>query len=49
VLLLADPFSFRVEPALAAIGERWPAIAAQDTFEQGVRAFLDGLLARTAD
>jgi small ligand-binding sensory domain FIST len=26
VLLLADPFSFRAEPALGAIAERWPGV-----------------------
>lgn len=33
-------------PHLAAIGDRWPALAARDTYVQGLRAFVDGLLAR---
>ncbi|MFJ8621251.1 TetR/AcrR family transcriptional regulator [Kitasatospora sp. NPDC093550] len=33
-------------PTLAAIADRWAALAAQDTFEQGLRAFVDGLLAQ---
>jgi hypothetical protein len=33
-------------PSLAAIGDRWPALAARDTYAAGVRAFVDGLLAR---
>ena len=32
-------------PHLAAIGERWPELAAQDTYPEGLRAFVDGLLA----
>ncbi|MGI5170889.1 TetR/AcrR family transcriptional regulator [Spirillospora sp. CA-253888] len=35
-------------PHLAAIGERWPALAAQDTYRQGLRALVDGLLAQAA-
>jgi len=31
-------------PHLAAIGPRWPAIADRDTFESGVRAFVNGML-----
>lgn len=34
-------------PRLAAIGERWPALAARDTYGQGLRACVDGLLAQT--
>ncbi|PSL01846.1 TetR family transcriptional regulator [Haloactinopolyspora alba] len=33
-------------PHLAAIGDRWPALAARDTYLQGLRAFVDGLLPR---
>ena len=33
-------------PRLAGIGNRWPALAAQDTYPQGLRALVDGLLAR---
>ncbi|GAA2901633.1 TetR family transcriptional regulator [Actinoplanes cyaneus] len=31
-------------PHLSAIGERWPALAAQDTYEMGLRALISGLL-----
>ncbi|MFI2765355.1 TetR/AcrR family transcriptional regulator [Streptomyces echinatus] len=31
---------------LAAIADRWAALAGQDTFAQGLRAFVDGLLAQ---
>lgn len=34
-------------PHLAAIGDEWSVIAAQDDFVGGVEAFVDGLLART--
>ncbi|WP_433064648.1 TetR/AcrR family transcriptional regulator [Dactylosporangium sp. CS-033363] len=33
-------------PQLAAIGERWASIAARDIYPEGVRAFVDGLLAK---
>lgn len=33
-------------PGLAAVGERWPELAARDTFSRGLRAFVDGLLAQ---
>lgn len=33
-------------PRLTAIGDRWPALAARDTYRQGLRAFVDGLLAQ---
>ncbi|MDT9682436.1 TetR/AcrR family transcriptional regulator [Streptomyces sp. TRM76323] len=33
-------------PHLAAIGEQWPALAGQDTYRDGLRAFVDGLLAQ---
>ncbi|RKT67801.1 TetR family transcriptional regulator [Saccharothrix variisporea] len=33
-------------PNLAAIGDRWPVLAAQDTYAEGLQAFVDGLLAR---
>lgn len=32
-------------PRLAAIGDEWPALAARDTYPEGLRAFVDGLLA----
>ncbi|MEU8552117.1 TetR/AcrR family transcriptional regulator [Streptomyces roseoverticillatus] len=34
-------------PHLAAIAGRWAALAGQDTFAQGLRAFVDGLLAQS--
>lgn len=34
-------------PRLAAIGDRWPALAARDTYRQGLQACVDGLLAQT--
>jgi hypothetical protein len=33
-------------PHLAAIGDQWPALAARDIYPQGLRAFIDGLLAQ---
>lgn len=33
-------------PHLAAIGDRWPVLAARDTYPQGLRTFVDGLLAQ---
>ncbi|MET9687063.1 TetR/AcrR family transcriptional regulator C-terminal domain-containing protein [Streptomyces sp. NPDC006514] len=33
-------------PHLAAIGVRWAALAARDIYPQGLRTFVDGLLAR---
>ncbi|MFF7357269.1 MULTISPECIES: TetR/AcrR family transcriptional regulator [Streptomyces] len=33
-------------PHLAAVAERWGALAGQDTYAQGLRAFVDGLLAQ---
>ncbi len=33
-------------PRLAAIGDRWPELAARDTYSQSLRAFVDGLLAQ---
>jgi AcrR family transcriptional regulator len=33
-------------PHLAAIGDRWPALAARDTYPEGLRALVDGLLAQ---
>lgn len=32
-------------PHLAAVGDRWPALAARDTYPEGLRALVDGLLA----
>lgn len=47
-----SPFFGNIDPAhmpsLAAIGDRWPALAARDTYAEGVRAFVDGMLARNA-
>ncbi|MBX6749579.1 MAG: TetR/AcrR family transcriptional regulator [Micromonosporaceae bacterium] len=31
-------------PRLAAIGDRWPTLAARDIYAQGLRAFVNGLL-----
>lgn len=31
-------------PTLAAIGNRWPALALRDTYPEGIRAFVAGLL-----
>ena len=33
-------------PHLAALGDQWPALAARDIYPQGLRAFVDGLLAQ---
>ena len=33
-------------PRLAALGDQWPALAARDTYPQGLDAFVDGLLAQ---
>ncbi len=33
-------------PHLAAIGDRWPELAARDTYPDGLAALVDGLLAR---
>ncbi|HUR07443.1 MAG TPA: helix-turn-helix domain-containing protein [Nonomuraea sp.] len=33
-------------PRLAAIGGRWPALAARDIYPRGLEAFVDGLLAQ---
>ncbi len=33
-------------PRLAAVGDRWPALAARDTYVPMLRAFTDGLLAQ---
>ncbi|WP_433169340.1 TetR/AcrR family transcriptional regulator [Kribbella sp. CA-247076] len=33
-------------PHLAAVGNQWPALAARDTYTDGLRALVDGLLAR---
>ena len=35
-------------PQLAAIGERWPELAARDTFRAGLTALIDGMLAGSA-
>jgi hypothetical protein len=34
-------------PRLAAVGDRWPTLAARDTYPAGLRAFVDGLLAQS--
>lgn len=48
----ADGFFGRVDPSrlprLAALGERWPAMAARDTYRLGLQALTDGLLAQAA-
>ena len=33
-------------PRLAALGDQWPAVAARDTYPEGLQAFVDGLLAQ---
>jgi AcrR family transcriptional regulator len=33
-------------PRLAGIGDRWPVLAAEDSYPGGLRAFVDGLLVR---
>lgn len=35
-------------PRLAAIGDRWPELAARDTYTEGLQAFVDGLLTQAA-
>lgn len=35
-------------PHLAAIADRWPTLVSRDTYAQGLRAFVDGLLAASA-
>jgi AcrR family transcriptional regulator len=35
-------------PHLAALGDQWPVLAAQDRFLDALRAFIDGLLAQAA-
>jgi AcrR family transcriptional regulator len=44
-----DGFFAHVDPSrlprLAALGDQWPAVAARDTYKQGLRAFVEGLLA----
>jgi AcrR family transcriptional regulator len=34
------------QPHLAAVGDRWPALAARDTYSRALRALVDGLLAQ---
>lgn len=36
-------------PRLAAIGGRWPELAARDTYTEGLEAFVGGLLAQVAE
>ncbi|MEV8535482.1 TetR/AcrR family transcriptional regulator [Streptomyces sp. NPDC051211] len=49
------PFAYRDDldpsqvPHLAAIGVQWAALAARDIYPQGLRTFVDGLLARATD
>ncbi|MGW7078173.1 TetR/AcrR family transcriptional regulator [Streptomyces sp. NPDC054871] len=49
-----QPFAYRDDldpsqvPHLAAIGVRWAALAARDIYPQGLRAFVDGLLAQAS-
>ena len=33
-------------PRLAALGDQWPVLASRDTYPQGLRALVDGLLAQ---
>ncbi|HYN93526.1 MAG TPA: TetR/AcrR family transcriptional regulator [Pilimelia sp.] len=33
-------------PRLSAIGDQWPALASRDTYTDGLRAFVEGLLAQ---
>ena len=33
-------------PRMAALGDQWPTLAARDIYPQGLRAFVDGLLAQ---
>jgi AcrR family transcriptional regulator len=33
-------------PRMAALGDQWPALAARDIYSEGLRAFVDGLLAQ---
>ncbi|MFH8496295.1 hypothetical protein [Streptomyces coeruleorubidus] len=46
------PFAYRDDldpshvPHLAAIGVRWAALAARDIYPEGLRTFVDGLLAQ---
>jgi hypothetical protein len=35
-------------PRLAALGDQWPALAAHDTYPEGLEAFVDGLLRQAA-
>lgn len=35
-------------PHLAAVADRWPELAARDTYDEGLAALVDGLLARAA-
>lgn len=48
----ADTFFSRLDttrtPHLAGIGNRWPDLAARDTYPDGLRALVDGLLSRAA-
>ncbi|THV29177.1 TetR/AcrR family transcriptional regulator [Glycomyces paridis] len=44
-----DALDASVLPRLAAIGERWTDLAARDRFAEGLRAFVDGLLAQAEE
>jgi hypothetical protein len=48
---IAD-FVDKVDPArlprLAAVGDRWSAVSAQNTYPRALEAFVDGLLAQAA-
>lgn len=35
-------------PRLASVADQWPVLAARDTYLEGLRAFVDGLLAQAA-
>ncbi|WP_116247046.1 TetR/AcrR family transcriptional regulator [Nocardiopsis sp. FIRDI 009] len=41
----SDGFDASQVPHLAAVGDRWPALAARDVYPRGLRVFVDGLLA----
>ncbi|WP_175607709.1 TetR/AcrR family transcriptional regulator [Peterkaempfera bronchialis] len=43
-----DSFDASQVPHLAAVSKRWRALAVRDTYAEGLRAFVDGLLARAA-
>jgi AcrR family transcriptional regulator len=46
ISLRAGSLDASQQPHLAAIGAQWPSLAARDIYPQGLRAFVDGLLAQ---